>query len=638
MGGNMPKTLLLADDSVTIQKVVGISFANEDIELVTVDNGDDAVTRAREMRPDIVLADVVMPGKNGYEVCEAIKQDPELASTPVLLLTGTFETFDEDRAEQVGADGHITKPFEAQALVDQVNGRLAAAMSPGEGAEPEGLGLTGLVTAADASNQSYDLFEDEVTAPSGVAQSESPPTTVLMDANEAPETSRDDAPWANEVSAEPAVAAAELETSDSSEPLAHSEPLFDEDSAPDQTQAFLLDEDLGGGQAELGDVDPMAGDTTPPVGDGLFSDDEPQGATRLLDPAEPADAMAQTRIDLGPSVDVSSADEMPSHARDYDVSSSDLGDSFAGAAQAPSWAEPMAETEPAPELAVAEPGAMESQVTDAMPLTPESDAAEPLQADAEAPSWAVAEPEPMADAMTEVESSIANSETDPGFAPESAAELVPEETLSSSMAETAAPWPAPPAEETTPSPAETVAIFPDAEPLSDAPSESLSDSGSDPDRISITEGMSALDQLEADAAPAVVAAEPEPAALMEPEPPSPLMESDPALMEADPEPEAPSALTEPDPEPMPASEPLMEPVMEPVAETVTEGAPAALSPMLERQLHDSIEKLAWDAFGDLSERLVKDAVERIEAVAWEVIPKMAETLIREEIRKLKDEE
>ncbi|MBW2314434.1 MAG: response regulator [Deltaproteobacteria bacterium] len=128
----MPKTLLLADDSVTIQKVVGISLANEDIELVTVENGDDAVTKAEEVRPDIVLADIVMPGKNGYEVCEAIKTDPNLSATPVLLLTGTFEAFDAERARQVGADGHITKPFEAQALVDQVNQLLARSTPIGE--------------------------------------------------------------------------------------------------------------------------------------------------------------------------------------------------------------------------------------------------------------------------------------------------------------------------------------------------------------------------------------------------------------------------------------------------------------------------------------------------------------------------
>ena len=122
----MPKTLLLADDSVTIQKVVGITFANEDVDLVTVDNGDVALERAREIRPDLVLADVAMPGMSGYELCKAIKADSELAGTPVVLLTGTFETFDAQRAADVGSDGHITKPFEAQALIDCVNALLAA--------------------------------------------------------------------------------------------------------------------------------------------------------------------------------------------------------------------------------------------------------------------------------------------------------------------------------------------------------------------------------------------------------------------------------------------------------------------------------------------------------------------------------
>ena len=102
-GGTMPKTLLLADDSVTIQKVVGISFANEDVRLVMVDNGDAAIARARQERPDLILADVVMPGKSGYEVCEAIKADPALRHIPVLLLTGTFEAFDNERASRAGA-------------------------------------------------------------------------------------------------------------------------------------------------------------------------------------------------------------------------------------------------------------------------------------------------------------------------------------------------------------------------------------------------------------------------------------------------------------------------------------------------------------------------------------------------------
>jgi CheY-like chemotaxis protein len=122
----MSKKLLLADDSVVIQKLVGLSFANEDVEIFSTDNGDDALIQAREIQPDVVLADVVMPGLSGYEVCEAIKQDPALAHTPVLLLAGTFETFDEARAASVGADGQITKPFEAQALVERVNAVMNA--------------------------------------------------------------------------------------------------------------------------------------------------------------------------------------------------------------------------------------------------------------------------------------------------------------------------------------------------------------------------------------------------------------------------------------------------------------------------------------------------------------------------------
>ncbi len=132
----MSKTLLLADDSVTIQKVVGITFASEDIDLVTVDNGDDALTRAREIHPDLVLADVSMPGLDGYELCHAIKTDATLSGTPVVLLTGTFEVQDDSRAAQVGADAQIAKPFEAQALVDLVRGLIGAGGRPVEQTRP----------------------------------------------------------------------------------------------------------------------------------------------------------------------------------------------------------------------------------------------------------------------------------------------------------------------------------------------------------------------------------------------------------------------------------------------------------------------------------------------------------------------
>ena len=116
----MPKSVLVADDSVTIRKVIGLIFAHEDFTLTIVDNGLDAIHRARETRPDVVLADCMMPGKNGYEVCEALKNDPSTQGIPVLLLAGTFEPFDENRARAVRADGHVVKPFESQAFLDKV--------------------------------------------------------------------------------------------------------------------------------------------------------------------------------------------------------------------------------------------------------------------------------------------------------------------------------------------------------------------------------------------------------------------------------------------------------------------------------------------------------------------------------------
>jgi CheY-like chemotaxis protein len=95
-------TILLADDSITIQKIVNLTFSGEGIDVVTVGNGEAAVKKIHELRPALVLADIFMPGKNGYEVCDYIKSDPSLSPTPVILLVGAFEPFDSNEAAREG--------------------------------------------------------------------------------------------------------------------------------------------------------------------------------------------------------------------------------------------------------------------------------------------------------------------------------------------------------------------------------------------------------------------------------------------------------------------------------------------------------------------------------------------------------
>jgi CheY-like chemotaxis protein len=128
----MPHKLLLADDSVTIQRVIELTFADEDVQVIAVGNGQQAIERAERDRPDIVLADVGMPERDGYEVAAFIKGNPALAHVPVVLLTGAFEPIDETRARAVGCDGVLVKPFEPQMVISRVKDLLA-------GRKPAGL-------------------------------------------------------------------------------------------------------------------------------------------------------------------------------------------------------------------------------------------------------------------------------------------------------------------------------------------------------------------------------------------------------------------------------------------------------------------------------------------------------------------
>ena len=116
----MTHKLLLADDSVTIQRVVELTFSGEDVQVVTVGDGEQAIARIPVERPDIVLADIGMPKRSGYDVSAFVKGRPDLSHIPVLLLAGAFEPVDDARAQQVKCDGVLVKPFEPQQVVSRV--------------------------------------------------------------------------------------------------------------------------------------------------------------------------------------------------------------------------------------------------------------------------------------------------------------------------------------------------------------------------------------------------------------------------------------------------------------------------------------------------------------------------------------
>ena len=106
----MPK-ILVADDNSNIQKMVGLALKDQGIDVVAVGNGEAAVRKIADVRPDLVLADVFMPVRNGYEVCQFVKMDSALSHIPVILLVGAFDPLDEQEAQRVGADGVLKKPF-----------------------------------------------------------------------------------------------------------------------------------------------------------------------------------------------------------------------------------------------------------------------------------------------------------------------------------------------------------------------------------------------------------------------------------------------------------------------------------------------------------------------------------------------
>ncbi len=129
--------VLLADDSITVQKIVKLSLTEEGIEVIAFGNGEQAVQQIEAIQPDLIMADVFMPGKDGYEVCEYVKAHPQFKNIPVILLVHAFEPFDPERAKKVCADHQLTKPFQSiRTLVTTVQELLARPQTPAEVSSP----------------------------------------------------------------------------------------------------------------------------------------------------------------------------------------------------------------------------------------------------------------------------------------------------------------------------------------------------------------------------------------------------------------------------------------------------------------------------------------------------------------------
>ena len=115
----MSMRILIVEDSVTMRKVMEMTFAGEDAELLTVESGELALQQGRDFSPDVAFIDASLPGLDGYEVTRRIKADPQLGATAVVLMASQHRPLDEARANEVGADDHILKPFDTQAAIDK---------------------------------------------------------------------------------------------------------------------------------------------------------------------------------------------------------------------------------------------------------------------------------------------------------------------------------------------------------------------------------------------------------------------------------------------------------------------------------------------------------------------------------------
>lgn len=171
----MTARILVADDSATMQKVIEFTLGREDVELVQAHSGDEAMQKAREAKPDLMLIDHSMPGQSGPELCGAIRQDPQLKNVPIILMTGSGNV-DEAAARQAGATDVVSKPFESQVLIEKVKELLLGA--------PAGVATEETPFILDSQEQEEEMKTEEIKVPAGLSVDEAQDQMVPLEPSE----------------------------------------------------------------------------------------------------------------------------------------------------------------------------------------------------------------------------------------------------------------------------------------------------------------------------------------------------------------------------------------------------------------------------------------------------------------------
>jgi CheY-like chemotaxis protein len=231
----MAKRIVIADDSATIQRAFAMTFGAEDVTLVPARSAEEGLTLARQTHADLIIADGMMPGRSGYDLCASIKSDPGLRSIPVYILTSSQQPYDDSRGRQCGAEGHFSKPFDTAVIIEQVHQALAKGPSfdAGEATLPRPF------QAAGASSSGRNLgvpvaLDTRATVPhmisSPLASDEDDYGEISVDISP-PEDPPEDEP-----ATEPATAGAEVAVPYNAEPAAM--PVAPAPVAPSAPMAF----------------------------------------------------------------------------------------------------------------------------------------------------------------------------------------------------------------------------------------------------------------------------------------------------------------------------------------------------------------------------------------------------------------